>query len=202
MGMIIYVLTNTVNGKQYVGKTKLTAQKRFNTHIRDSKAGSELALHRAIRKHGSDAFLVEQVDTALDKEELKEKERMWVTKLNTFGEGYNMTPGGDGHGHKLSEETKEKIQKSRIQYFQEHPEARTKAVEYAKMATLSDEGRQAMRQKHTGRKHRPEAIEKMSKAKTQYFIDHPEGREIISRTHTGKIVSSKTRDKIAMARNS
>lgn len=33
----IYVITNSVNGKQYVGKTNGSIEKRFKEHISDSK---------------------------------------------------------------------------------------------------------------------------------------------------------------------
>ena len=33
----IYVITNDVNGKRYVGKTNNSIDKRFKEHIKDSK---------------------------------------------------------------------------------------------------------------------------------------------------------------------
>lgn len=33
----IYVITNDVNGKQYVGKTNFSLERRFREHISDSK---------------------------------------------------------------------------------------------------------------------------------------------------------------------
>lgn len=48
----VYVLTFP-NGKQYVGRTKKTADVRFRNHVRDSQK-SKMPVHRAIRKFGAE----------------------------------------------------------------------------------------------------------------------------------------------------
>lgn len=152
--MTIYVITNLVNKKQYVGKTQsLTAEGRFRQHIGAAKSDSTMVIHKAMRKYGIENFIVEVLDTANDAEELKLKECEWISKLNTFGQGYNFTPGGDGDGFKHSDETKQKLRESRISYFENNPEARIKAAEYAKMAVLSEEGRTAKSESMQGNQH-------------------------------------------------
>ena len=45
----IYLITNIVNDKKYVGQTVQNGKRRFNTHKRDAlKHQSPLPLHRAI----------------------------------------------------------------------------------------------------------------------------------------------------------
>ena len=39
-----YKITNTLNGKIYIGKTKADTSRRWKDHIRDSKIGSKLHL--------------------------------------------------------------------------------------------------------------------------------------------------------------
>ena len=45
----IYVVTNKINNKKYVGQTIHTAQKRFNQHCKDDNL-----LGRSIRKYGKE----------------------------------------------------------------------------------------------------------------------------------------------------
>ena len=181
MSMVIYILTNTVNGKQYVGKTIVTAMKRFQQHKADARKGSETAIHRAIRKYGPEAFLVETVDTATTKEELNQKEREWISKLGTFGV-YNMTPGGEGHWHIHSEETKQKLRECRIAYFQDNPEARQKAAEYGRLAKMTDEEKE--------RRHFCMIGNQRSTGMT--YQHTAEAKAAISKSHKGKFVSEET----------
>lgn len=184
------MLTNQINGKQYVGKSQETAQKRFRQHVRDAKAGSTCHIHRAISKYGKDSFLVETVDSAVTKEELKQKEVEWVTKLDTFKNGYNMTPGGDGHGHKHSEDTKQKLRERQIAYFQ-NPDARKQAAEFGRLAKITDEEKERRRVIMIGNQ----------RSKGMTYHHTVEAREAISRAHKGKVLSEETRLKISQRKN-
>jgi group I intron endonuclease len=190
MSMVIYTLTNIVNGKQYVGKTMVTAMKRFQQHKADARKGSETAIHRAIRKYTPEAFLIETVDEAADKATLNQKEREWIVKLNTLETGYNMTPGGEGQGHKHSEETKQKLRDRRLAYFQENPKARTQAAEYGRLAKMSEEEKERRRVRMTGNQ--------LSKGITyQHTV---EAKAAISKAHKGKVVLDETIAKFRAAR--
>ena len=53
--MYIYIATNTLNDKQYVGKSvKNPYKSRISNHIR--ARGDSPAFHNAIQKYGADAF--------------------------------------------------------------------------------------------------------------------------------------------------
>ena len=54
----IYVITNKINNKQYVGKTLNTIEKRFKQHLRDSNKITleQRPLYRAIKKYGKENF--------------------------------------------------------------------------------------------------------------------------------------------------
>lgn len=41
----IYVITNNINGKQYVGKTNLTIDQRFKQHLKDSNKNNVKNVH-------------------------------------------------------------------------------------------------------------------------------------------------------------
>lgn len=87
--MIIYCITNKVNGKQYVGLTMRTLEERFKEHCK-----AESAIGRALRKYGLDNFKLEIIDSSETSEDLWKKESYWIKNKDTFRNGYNMTDGG------------------------------------------------------------------------------------------------------------
>ena len=108
----IYLATNILNNKVYVGKVKLpkTIKKRWKEH---HKKGEKLKqkrlanpnkkiwgtyLNNAIAKYSPDIWYLTQIDVAYSREELNEKERYWIKKYksNDPQYGYNMTEGGEG----------------------------------------------------------------------------------------------------------
>lgn len=92
MSAIIYLFTNTVNGKQYVGKTTRDINTRWKEHCCCARRGSILKIHLAIQKYGMSAFSKEILEeTTLDDVNLKEI--YWIEQLHPE---YNMTTGGDG----------------------------------------------------------------------------------------------------------
>lgn len=106
--MIIYKITNNINGKSYVGQTKRTLQERWNGHCRKEDC---VALHNAIEKYGKENFTVEEIDRAESEEELNLKEAYWIDKLNTMHpNGYNLRTGGCRF--ELSDISKEKLSKT------------------------------------------------------------------------------------------
>jgi len=89
MSINIYLITNKINSKKYVGKTYKSIIQRFKEHCSKSKK-SNTHLHRAIRKYGSSNFTIELIEeTNLP----NVREPYWIKKLNSE---YNMTEGGDG----------------------------------------------------------------------------------------------------------
>jgi group I intron endonuclease len=104
--MLIYKLTNTVNGKAYVGLTTRTVKHRFTQHCR-----ADSVIGKAIRKYGKDSFTVETLAKADTLEELEELEIKYIAMYDTFKNGYNLTSGGES-GKELSEETKQKMSES------------------------------------------------------------------------------------------
>ncbi len=111
--MIIYKITNIINGKIYIGQTIKTVEERWKQHYYEANNGSVFYFHKAIRKYGKENFKIETVCGCIGSaERLKELEIIFIAKYkaNVYGVGYNMTDGGEGTtGLKLSEETKRKI---------------------------------------------------------------------------------------------
>ena len=91
----IYSITNNINQKQYVGLTRLAnPYDRWKKHLQDSKYNSKYAIHCAIRKYGEDNFKFRVIEECSD-DKVEEREIHYITKFNTFYEGYNATLGGN-----------------------------------------------------------------------------------------------------------
>jgi len=119
---VIYLITNLVNNKKYVGQTKQgRAERRWQEHfvytVNDSKV-----LHNAIRKYGAENFEFKLIETDILEELIDEREQYYIKYYNTFylnGQGYNMTEGGQGiHGYMHTEETKQRIKESNLTAWQ------------------------------------------------------------------------------------
>lgn len=91
--MFIYLVTNTVNNKTYVGLTRKTLEHRFRYHCYTAGYGSQTILHKAIRKYGVESFTVTLLETVNDESLLDDAERRWIAELKPE---YNMTSGGGG----------------------------------------------------------------------------------------------------------
>ena len=121
--MWIYKITNTTNGKLYIGQTIRPIKDRFRRHINDALNNSlDTHFARAIRKYGEKCFTIEVIDTAENQEELTKKESYWIEKLNSISIGYNETSasfkcGGNTYLSKTEDEIKlisEKIRLSKL----------------------------------------------------------------------------------------
>ena len=91
----IYKITNTINSKSYIGQTIQNVKERFYQHCatKCSKAVSNMAIHRAIKKYGKSNFTVEVIEE-IDSANLNDRERYWIKYYNSYNNGYNSTKGG------------------------------------------------------------------------------------------------------------
>ena len=127
----IYRLTNTINGKKYIGKTV-----NFKSRMRDHKNSKDaFYVHRAIRKYGWNTFKKEIIIDDIPEEDLSNMEVCYIAVENTKKpNGYNLTDGGEGtSGHKHTEEWKKK-QSERMAGFKHTEESRKKMSEIRKLA--------------------------------------------------------------------
>lgn len=88
----IYLITNKTNGKRYVGMTRKPIEERFRKH-KYCAAEPKTHLHRAMSKHGFDAFELSLLEEVLDIKMLARRERHYISELKPE---YNMTEGGEG----------------------------------------------------------------------------------------------------------
>lgn len=91
----IYKITNTINGKVYIGKTERSIEQRWQEHLKfaSTELNEQRPLYNAIRKYGVNNFIIEVVEETKD---VNEREQYWINYYNSYKEGYNATLGGDG----------------------------------------------------------------------------------------------------------
>lgn len=92
----IYKVTDTINGKLYIGCTN-DFERRKTAHLQLRKT-EKCLFHDMINKHGKDSFLWEIIEIVNSQEKAYEREQYYIKELNTvFPNGYNMTIGGRSH---------------------------------------------------------------------------------------------------------
>ena len=94
--MIVYCITNTINGKKYIGMTGRTLTERWNSHCSSARNGSPFRFHSAIRKYGETSFSKEILFDDLSIQECRTIEEETIEEYNTMVHGYNVRPGGCG----------------------------------------------------------------------------------------------------------
>lgn len=155
----IYVLTNVVNKKKYVGQTCGNVGRRWAAHKSASKKRCKLHFHYAILKYGPENFALEVVAFTFTKPHADELEEAWIKQLDTIDRslGYNCTLGGEGARH--TPDVRKKISQARMgkpgpQWNEEQRRNRSdsqkgeKGNNWGKKA--SEETRQKMSLAHSG----------------------------------------------------
>ena len=172
--MFIYLITNTVNGKIYVGQTINDPIRRFKEHCWDTSRRKG-PLQNAINKYGKESFAVEVLATVSSREELSELEKHYIKELNARDKkkGYNLTEGGEAPiGHIPSEETCKKISETKKKQAKDpsyvNPmKGKTGELSPSWGKTHSEEHKLNMSQKHTGDKN------------PFYGLEHPKRKAVI-----------------------
>lgn len=193
---IIYCVTNTVSGKQYVGQTTYPLEVRWRYHLKSTREGSTCALHCAIRKYGAESFKFEQLDVADSADDLNEKEVYYVAQRGTLApSGYNLTIGGEVG--MVSEETRQKLSTVAIGHVASIETRRKQSLSLVGHA-VSEETRQKLSRAAIGRKPSEDSRRKMSQAALGHAVSE-ETRKRISAAQVGKVVSEETRKKLSEA---
>lgn len=113
-------------GHEYIGYTGRTVAARWKDHITDAQKGRGYYLHRAIRKHGEEGWIVEEIHREIcTNRQACAIEKRLIAEHGTFTSkvGLNMTPGGDGgdvNSKKSAEEKKAiyaKVKNTKLQNF-------------------------------------------------------------------------------------
>ena len=199
----VYVTTNLINGKQYVGDHSTNDMN--NYHSRTYLGSGKPYLKNAIEKYRKENFEREILENFKTKEEAFNGQEKWINKYNTLvPNGYNISPkGGHGVNGCFSEETKEKIRMAHL------GKKKTKCG-YKKK--LSDEHKKKISEFQKGRKKTKEELEKRGPLSEEHkkniskgSLGKPRGKRgplseehkrKISEANKGKKLSMKTKEKI------
>lgn len=189
--MIIYKITNRINGKVYIGQTVGSLEARWKRHCTNSSGCT--AIRDAIQKYGKENFTVEQIDAACDREELNYKEGYWIARYNSMvPKGYNLCDGGESTGGYIhTEESKAKMSSIRKGRFcgENHPRfGKPHSEETKKKISENRKGKHCGEEHHAyGKRQKPESIAKMRESKLG--TKHSEGTiEKMKAAHKGKRV--------------
>jgi group I intron endonuclease len=162
--MLVYCIKNTINNKEYIGLTTRTLEERWKQHVYESNRESSwewnTPLGNAIKKYGKDSFHVFILEECSSENEMKQKEIQLIKERKSLAteNGYNLSFGGDGRlGHKLSEETKQKIRLGNLGKVMD-AEARNKMSVAAKQRCVGKLSPM------DGKKHTDEALKKISES--------------------------------------
>lgn len=109
MNYLVYKITNKVNEKIYIGKTKEYYKNneygidgRFTRHLQSANSSTNHSndcprLYNAIRKYGKDNFMIEILETTTE-DKIDEREIYHIKTTNSTDDniGYNIALGGGG----------------------------------------------------------------------------------------------------------
>lgn len=173
--MIVYLITNTVNGKRYVGQTALTLEERWGLHKYRKSCPAMVA---AVRKYGSHNFTIEALFDSLTEEQANEFEKEYIERYNTLApNGYNLTTGGNRR-YALAPEVVERLSnfnkgnKNALGAFRSE-EYKQKLSNIFKGRVFTDEWRKKMSVSASRRRASDETKLKLSKERKQRGVRPP-----------------------------
>ena len=160
--MVIYKITNLVNGKIYVGKKINDAADYY---------GSGRLIVRALRKYGKEKFKKEILQQCLEIDELNSCETFWIKKLDcVHPKGYNIGKGGEGGDTFTNHPNKETIRQHKKdagkKMWATNLDHRQHMSEVRKALWLDKKYREDMKIARTGRKFTSATKQKISAAHT------------------------------------
>lgn len=93
----LYKITNTINGKSYIGITKLSITERWKRHVSKTQS-PKYPLYFAMAKYGIEVFTIEHLESSEDRNYISSLEEPTIQQLKTHitQHGYNVAKGGYG----------------------------------------------------------------------------------------------------------
>ena len=193
--MVIYKVTNNINGKVYIGQTVGSLNRRKIEHICVANNKCDYYFARALRKYGVDNFKWQVICICPNIDSLNEQEKYYITLYDSMRSGYNCTSGG--LNFRLSTETKKKISEGQSgdkgYWFGKKMSMETrKKISIALIGHgVREETRRKIRESHKNNGIRP--LSRLGKKHTK------ETKEKISKAGIGRKASDETKLKMSIA---
>lgn len=183
MGQVatVYLITNKINGKTYIGITRFSSHKRWLEHVYTASRSPRTRLHRAIKKYGVENFSITEVACAIAEPAMVERD-----VIKSFSPEYNQTNGGEiTSGRRILKETAEKIRLANI------GKVRTK-----------EQREQASRIKRAQYQQRPDLLEsaRLSIAKAVASVDREKQKKASSISSKNRVWTAESRKKLSKSR--
>ena len=164
----VYLITNKVNGKKYIGKRSCVCKIEEDTYL-----GSGNLQKKALKKYGKENFEKEILEICDSEKMALEKEKEYIEKYEAYDNPnfYNITKGGEGtSGNVFTKEKIEQIKQSKKIYFKnetEEQKEKRRAINRGRIKT--EESRKKLSKQLKGRKKTEENIKKtMEGRKAKY----------------------------------
>lgn len=157
----VYLTTNLINNKKYVGQHKGT--------LTDSYLGSGVVLTKAIQKYGKENFNKTVLEIC-NKGTIDEREKYWIAYYNAVqnDDYYNQAEGGQGDGWKACQV-----------YLQQHPDIAKQLYK--------ENGIRIQQWTNNHPDIKQQNIQKMLDGSKKYYTDNPEKRaEVVQKMNKGK----------------
>ena len=155
--MVIYLTTNLINSKKYIGK---------DVNNNPKYLGSGSILKKAIKKHGKKNFKKEILEHCLSKEELWQREEYWLNFYNAESNPlfYNKTNKAYGNSGQ-TQNGKIKISNARKGWVPSDKTKKLMSENRKGHKMYNDEWRSKIKEALTGIKRSDETKQKQSKAR-------------------------------------
>ena len=180
----IYKITNTINGKVYVGSA-VNFDTRWKEHIRELRKGTHhsSALQNAWNKYGEDNFefsIIEECERT--RKVLLGREQYWMDTLDSVAKGYNIAKtAGSQLGMKMSPEAiAARVEKNTGK--KRTPETRALMSEVQR--NRSPEWCANIAKAHIGKKHSEATRKKISEATTGRKLSEDHIEKLRGKKHT------------------
>ena len=194
---LIYMATNKVNGKCYIGQTTVSLKRRKILHKHDMKS-KDYAFQRALRKYGFENFKWKTLCKDVPVDDLDDLERKEIAERETLSpKGYNITTGGNSR-KEFTEEARRKMSKYAKNRTEEH---KRKLIESRKGYTHSAITRNKISENRGEVKDKESWKKKLSVSLSGHKVTE-ETKIKISKTNTGKKRSQETIEKFKLRRHS
>lgn len=164
----LYKITNLINGKLYIGITKLTIEQRFKNHIKQT-LNPKYPLHFSLVKYGIENFKIESLYCSADRAYIANLEQPTIELFKTHisQHGYNVATGGIGGD--LGELVNQKISEAAL-----NMDPKIRAEKSRKQSKMMKNNKLFEGHKHS-----------------------KETKEVISKKHTGKAKPNTTKKRMS-----